>query len=627
MIKISNLSKEFVDKKILTNINLFIGPTDKAGLIGVNGTGKSTFLKILVKKEAYEQGTISIAPHTSITYLSQELPEFKQRLLLDEVKNTFPGIVNRQNELADLEEKMNLETDNKELEAIVERYSQLQEELNHLDVRGLEVEMYKVLKGLGFTEADFEREIGEFSGGWQMRIALAKLLLQKPNLLLLDEPTNHLDIEAIEWLEEYLRNYSGAVILVSHDRRFLDRVVSRIIELENTQMEDYPGNYTFYEREKQRRLEALISEKERQDKEIKKMQDFVDRFRASANRSTQAKSREKMLDKIERIELPKTAGTIKFSFPMPPASGRIVLKLKNLAKSFSEKVLFDFPGELWVERGEKIAILGPNGAGKTTLFRLITGEEKVDRGESEIGHNVFPAYFAQNQAEKLNSENLVIDEIYDLVPDYTLTKVRSLLGRFLFTGEKAFQLIASLSGGEKSRLAMAKMLLSPANLLLLDEPTNHLDLPSKEVLISALQEFPETFMVISHDRDFISRTCTKIWEVNNRQITIYDGNYDYYLEKKGQNKVEIKQKETEKNEKTVQVSKEYRMEQKERQKLLLKVEKNILKIEERLKILDNDLADPQIYDKSELIVKINTEYSQLKAELDEQYTKWEELTL
>lgn len=627
MLKITALTKEYVNKKILEEVDLFISPTDKLGLVGPNGVGKTTLMKILVKREEFDSGSIYIAPDTSITYLSQELPEFKSRTLIEEVKNTFPEIEELKKESNEIEAKMEVETHEDKLTELVMKYSFIQDELKRLDAQALEVEMYKVVKGLGFSESDFEKSLGEFSGGWQMRIALAKLLLEKPNLLLLDEPTNHLDIEAIEWLENYLKEYEKAFILVSHDRRFLDRVVNRITELENAKLTDYPGNYSNYEVLKEKNLESLISAKERQDEEIKRMQTFVDRFRASATRSTMAKSREKMLDKIERIELPKAGEKIHFKFPIPQQTGKIVLKFKNILKKFDEREILNFRKEVWVERGNKIAILGANGAGKTTLMRLITKEDQDFSGEIEVGHNVEFNYFSQNQTEKLNMENTVMDEIYDIVPEYTLTQVRSLLGRFLFKNERVFQEIKTLSGGEKSRLAIAKMLLSAKNVILMDEPTNHLDIPSKEVLINALQEFPETFIVISHDRDFIARTCNRIFEVVDKEIKSYDVGYDEYLEIKKKEALvqEVKNnKLVEEKPVQVQVAKEYRNEQKEKQKNLAIVEKAIIKIEDRIKVIEKDLADPEVYSNAEKLVKLNTEYSKLKTELEANYAKWEE---
>ncbi|MFN8670585.1 MAG: ABC-F family ATP-binding cassette domain-containing protein [Candidatus Sericytochromatia bacterium] len=532
MIKLTDLSVEFSQKKILDKINWFISPTDKVGLIGANGSGKSVLMKVLVKEEKYDEGSIYIAPKTTITYLSQELPEFKNRTLLDEAKSAFPEVFGIQFQLNEVEEKMQVETDEKKLASLIDKYSTLLEEVSMINSDSLEREIFRVLKGLGFKEENFDSPVGSFSGGWQMRIALAKLLLQKPNLLLLDEPTNHLDLEAVEWLEKHIKEYEGAVVLISHDRRFLDNIVNKITEIENTILTDYPGNYSDYEIIKERNLETIISAHERQEKEIKKMQAFVDRFKASAHRSTQAKSREKMIEKIERIEVPKGELNIDFEFPPPPPSGRTVITLKDLSKTYDGRKIFSIKDDIIVERGDKIAILGLNGAGKSTLMKILIGEEQATTGSVEFGHNVNVGYFAQNQSEKLDMENSIIDEIHNMVPDWTLTRVRFLLARFLFRNDIVFQPVRILSGGERSRLAMAKMLLTPTNLILMDEPTNHLDLPSKEVLINALIEFPETFVVISHDRDFISRTCNRIFEIKDNKINIYEGSYDYYLEKK-----------------------------------------------------------------------------------------------
>jgi ATP-binding cassette subfamily F protein 3 len=630
MLKLSNLNKEYTNKKILSDANLFISPDDKVGIVGPNGAGKTTLMKILVKKEEFDSGSLYIQPNTSITYLSQELPEFKKRTLIDEVRNTFPEIVMIQTELNHLEERMQIEVHEDKLDSLVSRYSHLQEELKRLDAQAIEIELFKVVKGLGFTESDFEKPLGEFSGGWQMRVALAKLLLEKPNLLLLDEPTNHLDIEAIEWLEKYLIDYDKAFILVSHDKRFLDKVVTRIVELENSFLTDYPGNYSTYKITKEKNLESLVSAKERQDLEIKRMETFIERFRASATKSTQAKSREKMLNKIERIELPKESDSINFKFPQPKQTGRIVLKLKNIEKSYGFKSVLNSKKDVWIERGNKIAVIGANGTGKSTLMKMIIGLEKPDSGEVEYGHGVEQGYFAQNQAEKLNVDNTAIEELYEVVPEYTLTQVRTLLGRFLFKNERAFQEIKTLSGGEKSRLALAKMLLNPANFILMDEPTNHLDIPSKDVLIDALQQFQESFMVISHDRDFIAQTCNRIFEIREGEIFIYEGNYDSYIEQKEKelNNITIQALKVEELEPPkLQVSKEYRNEQKEKQKLLASIEKNIIKIEDRIKVLEAELADPEIYNDSEKMVKLTSEYNKLKVDLEDKYNQWEELAV
>jgi len=633
MIRLTNISKEFVQKKLFENINLEINPKDKIGLIGANGVGKTTLMKILVKQENIDTGTLFILSGTILGYLSQELPKFTQKTLVEEVKNTFPEIIQLQVELNEIEKKLETTTDDAKLSEIIKHYSFIEDELNRLDAKNKEIEMFKILKGLGFSDNDFERKLDEFSGGWQMRIGLAKLLLLRPNLLLLDEPTNHLDINAIEWLEAYLKRYEGALLIISHDRRFLDRVINKIIELENYGLAQYAGNYSQFEIAKEKGLETLFSAYERQQKEINRVQEFIDRFRAKATKASQVKSREKMLDKLERIEIPKSSESIKFKFPSPPQTGRVVLKMRNLVKNFEDLEVLNIKTDIWVERGSKIALIGDNGCGKTTLVRLITKEYAPNSGDIEFGHHVIVSYFSQNQAKELSSDKIVLDEIYDLVPNYSLTEVRNLLGRFLFRGEKAFQDVNSLSGGEKSRLAIAKMLLKPANFMLLDEPTNHLDIPSKEVLINALQEFSETFMVVSHDRDFISRTCNKIFEISNKTIKVYEGNYDLYLEEKAKEKelelnsntVDNIQNESE-NEIVVKESKEYRIKTKEKQKQVTAIERNILRTEEKIKILENELANPEVFN-NQKFAELGKDYKDLQIELEKYYEKWEELHL
>jgi ATP-binding cassette subfamily F protein 3 len=422
--------------------------------------------------------------------------------------------------------------DPEELDKLIHKLDRLQRQFEALDGYGLEAQIEKIFPEMGFEAEDGDRLVSAFSGGWQMRMSLGKILLQKPDLLLLDEPTNHLDLETIEWLETYLKGVKTPMVIVSHDREFLDRLCTQIVETERGVSTTYLGNYSAYLQQKAEMQEAQMSAYERQQKELEKQQTFVDRFRASATRSTQAKSREKQLEKIERIEAP-TANlrTLHFRFPPAPRSGREVVKIKDLVHAYDEKILF-LGADLLIERGDRVAFLGPNGAGKSTLLHLMMGMEQPTEGTVELGnHNVIPGYFEQNQAEALDLRRTVMETIHDEVPEWKNEEVRTLLGRFLFSGETVFKKVESLSGGEKARLALAKMLLRPANLLILDEPTNHLDIPAKEMLEEAIQNYDGTVIIVSHDRYFISQVANKIVEIRDGEFRTYLGDYHYYLDK------------------------------------------------------------------------------------------------
>jgi ATP-binding cassette, subfamily F, member 3 len=428
-----------------------------------------------------------------------------------------------------------------QLDILIDKMDKLQRKYEALDGYGLDSQIEKILPEMGFTAEDGDRLVSDFSGGWQMRMSLGKILLQTPDLLLLDEPTNHLDLETIEWLENYLRGLTTPMVVVSHDRAFLDRLCNQIVETERGVSSNYLGNYSAYLLQKEEMQAAQLSSYERQQKEIEKQQTFVDRFRASATRSTQAKSREKQLDKIERIEAPTgSMRTLRFRFPDAPRSGRETVVIQNMVKSYGDKILF-LDANLLIERGDRIAILGPNGAGKSTLLHMIIGSEKPDEGSVALGeHNVIMGYFEQNQAEALDLDKTVVETIHDEVPKWSNEEVRTLLGRFLFSGDTAFKKVESLSGGEKARLALAKMLLRPVNLLILDEPTNHLDIPAKEMLEEALQNYEGSAIIVSHDRFFLEQVANKIVEVRDGELRLYRGDYHYYLEKIAQEKDQAK---------------------------------------------------------------------------------------
>ncbi|MCC5658235.1 ATP-binding cassette domain-containing protein [Nostoc sp. XA010] len=540
MLRLEHISKIYPTGEVLKDINWEVKPGDRIGLVGVNGAGKSTQLKIISGETEPTSGVIIRPNSLHIAYLNQEFEVDPTRTVREEFWTVFKEANEVQLSLAHVPQEMETASP-EELDRLIDKLDRLQRKFEALDGYNLDARIGKILPEMGFGLEDGDRLVSAFSGGWQMRMSLGKILLQKPDLLLLDEPTNHLDLETIEWLENYLRGLVTPMVIVSHDREFLDRLCTQIVETERGVSSTYLGNYSAYLEQKAESQSAQLSAYERQQKELEKQQTFVDRFRASATRSTQAKSREKQLDKIERIEAP-IAGvrTLHFRFPPAPRSGREVVDIKDLTHLYGDKILF-LAANLLIERGDRIAFLGPNGAGKSTLLRVIMGMEPPTEGSVQLGdHNVIPGYFEQNQAEALDLKKTVMETIHDEVPDWDNQEVRTLLGRFLFTGDTVFKAVGALSGGEKARLALAKMLLRPANLLILDEPTNHLDIPAKEMLEEALKNYDGTAIVVSHDRYFISQVANKIVEIRDGEFRVYLGDYHYYLQKIAEEKEQAK---------------------------------------------------------------------------------------
>ncbi len=531
MLRLEHISKIYPTGEVLKDVNWEVKPGDRIGLVGVNGAGKSTQLKIIAGEIEPTSGEIIRPGSLRIAYLTQEFEVDPTRTVREEFWTVFKEANEAQQSITQVQQAM--ETANpEELDRLIRKLDRFQRQFEALDGYGLEAQIEKILPEMGFEPEDGDRLVSAFSGGWQMRMSLGKILLQNPDLLLLDEPTNHLDLETIEWLENYLKGLKTPIVIVSHDREFLDRLCTQIVETERGVSTTYLGNYSAYLQQKAESAEAQLSAYERQQKELEKQQAFVERFRASATRSTQAKSREKQLEKVERIEAP-TAGlkTLHFRFPPAPRSGREVVEIKDLVHAYDDKILF-LGADLLIERGDRIAFLGPNGSGKSTLLHLIMGMEQPTEGTVELGkHNVIPGYFEQNQAEALDLSKTVMETIHDEVPDWKNEEVRTLLGRFLFSGETVYKKVESLSGGEKARLALAKMLLRPANLLMLDEPTNHLDIPAKEMLEEAIQNYDGTALIVSHDRYFISKVANKIVEIRDGEFRTYLGDYHYYLNK------------------------------------------------------------------------------------------------
>jgi ATP-binding cassette subfamily F protein 3 len=545
MLRLERISKIYPTGEVLKDVTWEVKTGDRIGLVGVNGAGKSTQLKIIMGEVEPTAGEIIRPTSLHIGYLTQEFEVDPRRTVREEFWTVFQEANQVHHQLIDIPQRME-KADPEELDRLIHQLDRLQRQFEALDGYGLEARIEKILPEMGFTIDDGDRLVSSFSGGWQMRMSLGKILLQTPDILLLDEPTNHLDLETIEWLEKFLKDLTTPMVIVSHDREFLDRLCTKIVETERGVSTTYLGNYSAYLQQKYEQQSAQLSAYERQQKELEKQQAFVDRFRASATRSTQAKSREKQLEKVEKIEAPiADVRTLKFQFPPAVRSGREVVTIKNLVHIYDDKILF-FGANLEIERGDRVAFLGPNGAGKSTLLRLIVGLEPPTEGSIEIGkHNVIPSYFEQNQAEALDLTKTVLNTIHDEVPDWKDVEVRSLLGRFLFSGETVLKKVESLSGGEKARLALAKMLLAPANLLILDEPTNHLDIPAKEMLESALKVYEGTVLIVSHDRYFISQVANKIVEIREGELIAYAGDYHYYLEKLDEEKQKAEQKRIE----------------------------------------------------------------------------------
>lgn len=532
MIQLSGAGKRFGPKLLFENLDWLITPQDRIGLVGGNGTGKSTLLKTLAGMESFDYGTVSIAKGTSTGYLPQDGLRLEGRTVMEECRTVFADVEALERELESLAHRMSeLDSNSAEYEQVAERFHRADSEFHTRDGYTIEAQIGTVLTGLGFRKEDWTRRTEEFSGGWQMRIALAKLLLQKPNLLLLDEPTNHLDLETRNWLEEFLVQYPFAYVLISHDRYFLDVTVKKTAEIWNKSVHFYTGNYEKYLREKQQRRDSLVAAYNNQRERIEQLEAFINRFRYQATKAKQVQSRIKELDKIERIEIPAEEKTIHFKFPQPKPSGRIVAEFEGVGKNYGEKHVFSGANFI-VERGDRIALVGVNGAGKSTLIKLLAGIEKATKGNYRLGHNVEPDYFAQDQYKVLDPEARVLDDLGTLAPSATNTELRSLLGCFLFSEDDVFKPIGVLSGGERNRYALARMLLHPSNFLLMDEPTNHLDLRAKDVLLESLQKFTGTVVFVSHDRYFIDKLATRIFEVGDGQVSVFPGNYEDYIWRK-----------------------------------------------------------------------------------------------
>lgn len=627
----NNISKSFGVDLIIKNISFSVNKGEKIGLVGVNGAGKSTLFKILCQQLPYDEGELYIAKSTKIGYLEQNNVFDSSLTVYEEVIKVFSDLIAMEKKLRELELEIaefgkNSSTSSA-LEASMHQYSLMMEEFNQRNGYGFRSSARGVLKGLGFSEEEFQQPILHLSGGQKTRVALAKLLLSKPDILMLDEPTNHLDIEAVEWLEAFLKDYDGTILMISHDRYFLDQLVTRIMEIENHQLECYNGNYTDFMKKKQVKRQQQLKEYLEQQKEIARQKDIIRRLRQHGTEKliNRAKSKEKQLAKIEELQAPQiTRAKAKMRFQSSLKSGNDILSVENLAKSFDNTPLFQNVS-FDIYRGERVALVGPNGVGKSTLFKIILNKLQATEGSLRLGHQVELGYYDQEQ-ESLHLDKLVIDEIWDEHISMDQTEVRTLLGSFLFRGEDVFKPVSTLSGGEKARLSLLKLILSNANFLLLDEPTNHLDIDSKEVLEDALLQYDGTIFVISHDRYFLNRIATKLIALKPDGAETYLGNYAYYVEKKNQ----LLYEEEPLQEKTkTQLKEERRREKEERSRLrqLAKkaegIEEEIMALEEKLSKLEDLMCQEEIYADPEKSRQVHQETLEIKEKIDVLYQEWE----
>ena len=631
----NNICKSFGIDVILNNISFSINKGEKVGLVGVNGAGKSTLFKILTNQLSYDTGELFISKSTTIGHLEQNTILNENSSIMEECLSIFQHLIDMEQNLRSLEIDIANLSNNEEqshyLDEAMHKYSILLEEFNEKNGYGFRSEIKGVLKGLGFLDEEFEQPIYQLSGGQKTRVALAKLLLTHPDLLLLDEPTNHLDIEAVEWLEGFLRDYDGTILMISHDRYFLDQMVNRIFEIENHSLTSYNGNFSIFMEKKRILIEQQIKEYIEQQKELDRQKDIVRRLRQHGTEKlmNRAKSREKQLEKIEQMEAPIVYRNKAFiRFEAQVKSGNDVLSLQNVSKSFNNNMLFENV-TFDIYKGEKVALIGPNGIGKSTLFKIILDEVKANSGNIRLGHNVFTGYYDQEQ-KNLNYNKTTLDEIWDDHINLNQTEVRTLLGSFLFKGDDVFKMVESLSGGEKGRLSLLKLILSRSNLLLLDEPTNHLDIDSKEVLEEALINYDGTVFVISHDRYFLNRVATKIIELSPNGNETYLGNYDYYIQKK-KDKLSMNEPEAKEEKTKTQLKEEKRKEREERENLRAiaktqkKLEAEILELEEKIKELEELMCQEEIYSNEEKSKEVHQETQKLKESLELLYSEWEEI--
>lgn len=632
----TNISKSFGSNEIIKDANFLVNEHEKVAIVGVNGAGKTTLLKILTGEEHADSGNVILAKDAKLGYLRQINNVDSTLSIIDELYTVIEHILNMEKRMLEMQEQMQ-HLSGEELEELYSSYTALTHSYELMDGYAAKSKVIGILKGLGFDENDFDRKINTLSGGQKTRVFLAKLLLEEPDIILLDEPTNHLDLRSIEWLESYLLNYKGAVIIVSHDRYFLDKIVSKVIDIENAEVQMYSGNYSDFSAKKQMLLDAKMKEYLNQQQEIKHQEAVITKLKQFNREKSikRAESRQKQLEKIERVDAPQTyTENMRLSLDIAKESGKDVLSVHNLSKSFDRKKLF-YDINFEIKRGERVAIIGDNGTGKTTLLKIINGILEPDTGEVIYGSNVSVAYYDQEH-QVLHMDKTLFDEISDTYPEMTNTRIRNILAAFLFTGEDVYKKISDLSGGERGRVSLVKLMLSKANFLLLDEPTNHLDIVSKDVLENALNSFPGTVCYVSHDRYFINKTATRILDLTENRLLNYIGNYDYYIEKREAVEEAANLSNIEQAQKGIDVSeskqewmdnKTAQAQKKKIKNTLNKCEKEISEIESELQTVDEEFANPKNSSNVGKLMELQKQKEALEERLDKLMADWEELTL